>query len=224
VGMTHLTWFPRDPAKWEKLTESLSFAEAGALDFVVGRAWRDELSPCTIADSPATMRRLLGPEWRRLERVVRLHFTPCTETPGRLRCEWLWALHHEQLERYEKAAIAGRRGGLRTQATRRPKRAAVDTAATVSSVASSRASSVASSTASSQASSGCVIPGPRCQRSAHNCQRRGPPGLATARRDQWSVSPAHWRWRSGRGSWSGLREQTRSPRIEAERSIQWRWQ
>ncbi len=108
--MSRLTWYPYSPAEWRQRTEGLSDEERGALRRVLDESW-ERTPPCTIADTPAEMQLLLGSRRKTLEPLIRLHFTTDPEHPGRLRCEWFWALHKQQLEKYESYARRGGEGG-----------------------------------------------------------------------------------------------------------------
>lgn len=105
--MSLLHWYPHDPKVWLQRCEGLSLTERGALQYVLDVSWGHE-PPCTIADTAAEFERLLGSDHHRLQRVIQQHFTPDSAHPGRLRCEWLSAIHAEQTRAY----LARRKGGV----------------------------------------------------------------------------------------------------------------
>lgn len=158
--MTQLAWYPHTPAEWRRLAGALSFEEAGALQFACDVAWDDPI-PCTLADTPAAWERLLGARWKKLVAVVRQHFTPCDEHPGRLRCAWLFDRYQTQLAKYEKRAVAGHTGGVAPGAKRgrKPKQPAKHSGSNGNSNANSNAIGNARSNAIAEERRG-FTPGP----------------------------------------------------------------
>jgi uncharacterized protein YdaU (DUF1376 family) len=108
--LADLHWLPYDVEQWEERTRELSLEEEGALMRLLRRAWRDT-TPCTIADSETVFDRLLGSRWKKLLPLIRQHFTPAADAPGRLRCVWLFALYEHQLRKHESYQSRGKLGG-----------------------------------------------------------------------------------------------------------------
>jgi uncharacterized protein YdaU (DUF1376 family) len=108
--MADLQWLPYDIEAWDERTRELSLEEEGALMRLTRHAWEAD-DPCTIADSEAVFDRLLGSRWKRLLPLLRRHFTPAPERPGRLRCEWLYAIWQRQLAKHQSYQDRGGKGG-----------------------------------------------------------------------------------------------------------------
>jgi len=98
--VTQLHWWPHSPEEWEKRCNGLGFEERGALLHVLNQAWMYRDPVCTIADTIAEFQQLLGPRWRKLLPVIRMHFMADIERPGRLRCDWLAEIYARQSEAY----------------------------------------------------------------------------------------------------------------------------
>lgn len=111
--MADLSWFPYDADQWERRVRELglSLLEEGALMRLLRHAWRAESHPCTILDRPDELARIIGHEARKAVPVLRAHFTPLPDEPGRLRCEWLYDLYLRQLEKHQSYQARGRKGG-----------------------------------------------------------------------------------------------------------------
>lgn len=120
--MADLFWLPYDVAEWEERTRELSLEQEGALMRLLRHAWRDP-DPCTIADSDAAFDRALGSRWKKMMPLVRQHFTPVEGKPGRLRCEWLFALYQQQLAKHESYKERGKLGGRPKAPPKHPQKA-----------------------------------------------------------------------------------------------------
>jgi uncharacterized protein YdaU (DUF1376 family) len=115
---TQLDFCPYYMDEWERRCEGLTAAEEGLLMRAVRAAWK-ATPRCTLDARPAAIERLVGSPSRKAAKIIHEHFKPCAETPGRLRCDWLWARYQVQLEKYQSAATRGRGGGERSGETRR---------------------------------------------------------------------------------------------------------
>jgi uncharacterized protein YdaU (DUF1376 family) len=108
--MAELTWLPYDLEEWETRTRELSLDEEGALMRLLRHAWEAEEFG-TIADSESTFDRILGSRWKKLLPLIRAHFTPVADRPGRLRCDWFVAMHDRQLAKHRSYQERGGKGG-----------------------------------------------------------------------------------------------------------------
>jgi hypothetical protein len=107
-----LHWFQYDVEWWEERMREfkVSAEDEGFLMRLVRVAWREKV-PCTIDDHDDTFARILGAKWKKAMPIVRAHFTPDPENPGRLRCAWLSALYANALAKHESYQQRGRMGG-----------------------------------------------------------------------------------------------------------------
>ncbi len=108
---------------------------------LIRHAWR-AADPCTIADNEDAFDRVLGSRWKKLVPIIRQHFTPAVDRPGRLRCDWLLAVYERQLAKHQSYQTRGGKGG-------RPKRSSGESSASNN---QSSGSSSADSSAKSPAS------------------------------------------------------------------------